>query len=415
MANKLNKDEVSLVEELVKQFDSDNTVAKQAEFFTQAEGSMQRQGDTVWRDVPMISTTVSGLDITGKIGDVGEFQVPATLSNIENVPWQLNALELRDPSYRTRKAKSGAQALSAYVNRAMANKVHVEGSLVVSQSTMLAGYDDVSLCEALMLENDISDMEKTMVLAPRDYNRMSGDLAKRTLMGRSEKALSESELGRIAGFDMFRSSFAPTVSAAGGGATAVAGTQRYVPAATSVASTGEESKVDNRFMNLTVDNTAGVAAGDKFTIPGVNAVSHINKNDTGQLKTFTVKEVVNGTTLKIAPAIIVGDGNSKLEDDYANCSAPAADTSALTWLNTTAAQSNIFFTNDSIEVFGGNLVFDAAPNVAVERMTTDSGIEILFARSSDVLTGKTTYRLTIFFGVTNKHPEKNGILIGGQS
>ncbi|HCC80381.1 MAG TPA: hypothetical protein DEQ25_03375, partial [Methylophaga sp.] len=134
MANKLNKDEVSLIEEVVKQFDSDNTVAKQADFFTQPEGNMQRQGDQVWRDVPMISTTVSGLDITGKIGDIGEFQVPATLSNIENVPWSLNALELRDPSYRERKAKSGAQALSAYVNRAMANKVNIEGSLTVAQS-----------------------------------------------------------------------------------------------------------------------------------------------------------------------------------------------------------------------------------------------------------------------------------------
>jgi hypothetical protein len=35
-----------------------------------------------------------------------------------------------------------------------------------------------------------------------------------------------------------------------------------------------------------------VKVGDKFTIAGVNAVHHISKADTGQLKTFTITAIV---------------------------------------------------------------------------------------------------------------------------
>lgn len=414
MVNKLNKDEIGLVQQLVDQFDSDNTVAMKASKFSQPESSMQSQGDTVWRDQPMIATTVDGLDITGNIGSVTDLQVPSTLSTIANVPWELNALELRNPEYALRKAKAGAQALSARINRSIASTVNTYGSLTVARSGALSGYTDVSLVDALMKENDLTGNQKTMVLNPRDYNRMADNLASRTLNARSEKALSHNEVGLIADFDTFSSSFAMPVAAAGGGATTVSGAQRYVPVATSTAATGETSKVDNRTMSLTVDNTAGVLAGDKFTIAGVNAVSHINKSDTQELKTFSVVSVIDGTHLEISPPIIVGDGSSDAEDDLANCSAVAADSAALTWLNTTAAQSNIFFNDNSIEIFGGSLNFDEGAGVAVERVMTDSGIEIIFAKSTDIFTGKTTYRLTMFYGVTNLNPEANGILIGGQ-
>jgi hypothetical protein len=51
--------------------------------------------------------------------------------------------------------------------------------------------------------------------------------------------------------------------------------------------------------------------GDRFTIAGVNAVHHISKTDTGQLKTFTVTAIVSGAggtgTIQISPPIIAAD------------------------------------------------------------------------------------------------------------
>lgn len=415
MANQFNKEEVVLFEQVLEKFDSDNIVAKRAARFNQPGKEMQRRGDSVWRPQPMISTTVDGLDITSKIGSVTQLSVPATLSTIENVPFQLNAKELRDEMYREQKARSAAQALSAVVNRAMANNIKTWGSLTVKVAGALTGYDDISLADALMIENDIINMDKTMVLNARDYNKMAGNLASRTLRQRSELALSNAELGDIAGFDTFKTSFGPSLTAAAGSSITVNGEQKYVPVSTSTASSGEVENVDNRTMDLTVSSTTNVAAGDKFTIANVNAVSHVNKNDTSQLKTFTVIEVVDSTTLKIAPPIIV-KGDSDAETDYANCSQAAGDSAALVFLNTDTAQTNMFFVNDSIEIFGGRLAFDDdMAGVAVTRMMTDSGIEIIFAKQGDVKTGVSTYRFTVFFGVTNLNPEMNGVLLGGQT
>jgi hypothetical protein len=51
---------------------------------------------------------------------------------------------------------------------------------------------------------------------------------------------------------------------------------------------------------------------------GGNAVHHINKNDTGQLKTFRVIAVPSSTTLVISPPIISNQGASDVEANYQN-------------------------------------------------------------------------------------------------
>ena len=63
------------------------------------------------------------------------------------------------------------------------------------------------------------------------------------------------------------------VAAAGTTVTVNGANQRYVPAATSTAGSGETSNVDNRTQSLTISVGGGtVKVGDAFTIAGVNAV-----------------------------------------------------------------------------------------------------------------------------------------------
>lgn len=415
MANSFNKEEVILFEQVLAMFDTDNTVANQCAKFSQPGNEMQRRGDTVWRPVPQISTIVEGLDVSSSYGSITGMSVPATLSTISNVPFQMDALELRDPLQRDRKARSAAQALSAALNRQVANVCAIWGSQTVAVTGALSGYDDVSLVEALLMENDVSGVERTMVIGARDYNVMGGNLADRTLMPRSERAYETTNIGPVAGFNTYKTGFAPAVAANGATVTVSGAGQKHVPASTTTAATGEEQNVDNRTMNLDVNTTTGVVAGDKFTIAGVNAVSLINKQDTAQLKTFTVVEVVDGTTLKIAPPIIVS-GATDAETDYANCSASPANLAALTFLNNTATKANVHFCNDAVEVFGGRLAFDEdMAGVSVMRETTDSGIEIIFAKQGNVGTGVASFRLTMFHGSTCLVPEMAGILIGGQT
>ena len=113
MANQFNREEIVLFEQVLEKFDADNRIAKQAAFFRQPGTTMQRVGDTIHRPVPMISTVVSGLDVSASIGSITQLAVPATLNTINSVAWEEDALEMRDPLYRDRKATSAAQALSA--------------------------------------------------------------------------------------------------------------------------------------------------------------------------------------------------------------------------------------------------------------------------------------------------------------
>lgn len=408
MANSFNREEVILFEKVLEKFDSDNTVVKQAGSFSQPGAEMQRRGDTVWRPTPQISTTVDGLDITGNIGSITGMVVPATLSTISNVPFEMDAQTLRDPVQMERKATSAAQALSAKINRAIADNVSNSGSLVVTDTLALTGYDNVAECEALMIENDIGDMSKTFVFNARDYLSVASNLASRTLQPRSETAYSDSSIGPIAGFDTYRTSYQRTLPAGGAGTTVAGAGQKHVPASTSTAATGETANVDNRFMDLNVTAGANLNVNDAITFAGVNAVSHINKNDTGQLKTFRVT-AINANVITITPPIIAG-GATDAETDYQNCSAVPANLAAITAVNTVAKPTNVFFANDSIEVFNGNLAFPE-DGMTVMRQSTDSGLEIIFAKQANILTGVITYRLTIFFGTTNLCPEMNGILL----
>lgn len=419
MPNAFTKEEVVFFNELLEGFDANNVTAKNVEVYRPSMVSSERSSYTVWRPQPYISRTVDGLDVTGAFADKTQLSVPATVSTIKNVPFTLNAKELNDPLQRDRIVQSGIVALSSAVDQAIANNVALTGTLVATKATALSQYDDIAVCEALMIEQEVNiDTARNMILNARDYNSMSGNLANReTMAGKPTNAYERSRVGMVAGFDTFRAGFMPSITGAAGGATLVSGAgQKHVPAAMSTAVTGETSPVDNRYMELVVDNTVGVAAGDAFTIDGVYALSHIGKVNTGQLKTFRVIEVVDGTTLKISPAIIVDGGGTQAEDDYANVDAAPANLAALNWLNTTTAQANIFYNKASVEIVAGTLAVPEMDfgGVNVMRETTDSGIELIFARQGDINDLSAKYRLTMFFGTCNKNPEMNGILLGGQ-
>lgn len=98
----------------------------------------------------------------------------------------------------------------------------------------------------------------------------------------------------------------------------VDGHQSYVPFSS------ETKNINKLTMYLTVNTTLGFVPGVKFTIAAINSLS-TNKINTRLPKTFTVISVINSTILEISPPIIIGDGFSGTEDEYANCSEEAMD------------------------------------------------------------------------------------------
>lgn len=422
MANDFSKEERVAFEAILEGFQDQLVLSKNVSVYDTDSASMERSGNVIWRPQPYIAQSFDGEDQSANFQQFTQQSVPATLGFKKSVPWLMSATELRDALQEERLGEAAKQKLASDINRAVLDVISLQGTLVVKRTPAATGFDDVALCEAIMNEQGVPSYDRFMALSTRDYNSMAGNLASRaTMTGKPLTAYEKAYIGQIASFDTFKLDYARRSTAAAGGAgltftTLAGGVNVYVPKAVSVASTGESSNVDNRFQTVTLNSTASVVAGDSFTIAGVNAVHHITKQDTGQLKTFRVISVTNGTQLVMSPPMISAQGGSEAEKQQQNCVVnTAAANSAIVFLNTVAAQTNVFWQKDAIEILPGRYAVPADGGPAVMRGTTENGIEVVMQKSYDIKTMKTLYRLDTIFGVVNKAPEMSGIILFGQT
>ncbi len=422
--NAFSKEEVVFFEQVLAGFDPNNITARQVMKYQPPSTTFERSALTVFRPVPYISVNKDGLAlVTADFAATTQLSVPSTLnandtapSDIRNVPFVMNAVELNDPLQRDRKAASAVQALSALVDRTVADAVAKRGSLYVETSAAITNYSQVAACEVEQSIRDVPIMEaRTLIMNPTDYNGVSGNLANRDAppTGVSLTAFERSQIPRVATFDSFKANFMPSlVAAAGTGWLLNGADQDHDPVATDA----NGNNVDNRTQLLTVDTGAGtVKAGDKFTIANVFSIGLINKQTTNKLQTFTIIARNSATEWEISPAIIAaaGDGGAIANQEYANVDSIPADSAPVTFLNASSAQANIFFMNRAVEIVHGSLAtmdLDGA-GVSTMRMSTDSGIDILFAKGADIKNLGTEYRLTMWMNANVLIPDMCGVLL----
>lgn len=424
MANNFSREEVVAFESLLEGFDDLLVMSRQASVYRTSGRTMERTNDVIWRPQPNIALSYNGAprtDISALYQDVVQLSVPATLGFNKTVPWTMDAAELRDALQTERFGQAAKQRLASDINIALATVAVMQGSLVVPIAAAAGTYDNVALCDSIMNEQGVPQGDRYLALSSRDYNGMAGNLAVATRSfgnDKSDKAYERNRVGMVAGFETYKLDYASRIGVAAGGATLidtqVGAANFYVPVATSTAVTGETNNVDNRFDNITVDNTAGIVAGDAFTISGVNAVHHITKQDTGQPKTFRVIAVVSGTVLTITPPIISGQGGSDAELQYQNCVVTPAAAAPFTWLNIDATYMNPFWHKDALEILPASYSIPTDAGVDVIRGTTEQGFELVMLKHFDINTLVTSYRVDTFFGVVNKQPEMTGVLLFNQ-
>lgn len=421
MANAFSREERVAFEELQEAFNDSMVISKNVSVYKTDQTMMARTNDIVNLPMPYIARSFDGADQTSNFKDQTQLSVPATIGYYKSSPWKLTALELRDNLREGTLGKAARQKLASDINVAVMNVASLQGSLVVKRTAAASGFNDVAECEAMFNEQGIQQGDRYIALNTRDYNKMAGDLAGRgTLTGKPLTAYEKAYIGQVASFEAYKMDYAYRLPAALGGAitmsTLDAAVQYYIPKATSTASTGEIGNVDNRKQLITVSSTTNVAAGDCFTIAGVNAVHHITKADTGQLKTFRVLAVNSGTTMTISPPIISNQVAADASAQYQNCVANTKSaTAAITWLNTTAAPINPFWHKDAISILPGRIEVPSDAGTNVMRGATDQGIEIVMQKFYDIKTSDILYRIDTLFGVVNKQPEMSGIMLFGQA
>ena len=422
MANAFSKEERVAFEDILEGFQDALVLSRNVSVYNTDSEMMERANDTIWRPQPYIAQSFSGTDMTSNFKDFTQLAVPASLGYSKSVPWTLTAKELRDALQEGRLGDAAKQKLASDINVALMTVAAQQGTLVVKRTSAASGFDDVAQADALMNEQGVQAFDRYLALSTRDYNGMASNLAARqTLTGKPLTAYDKAYVGMVAGFETYKLDYATRLTAAAGTTVTVNGAnQYYTPKATSTAATGETSNVDNRYQNLTIAVTSGtVKVGDCFTIAGVNALHHITKEDTGQLKTFRITGIVSGSggsgVVTISPPIISAGGSTDAELEYKNVSATPANGAAITFLNTAAANVNPFWQKDALEILPGRYAVPSDAGTAVMRASTDQGIELVMQKFYDINTMKTKYRLDTLFGVVNKQPEMSGIILFSQT
>ena len=422
MANAFSKEERVAFEDILSGFNDALVLSSLVTKYNTNGQQMERSSDTIWRPMPYIAQSYDGADATSNFGDNTQLAVPATIGYQKHSTALLTAKELRDQLQENRLGQAAAQKLASDINVAVLSVASNQGTIVSKRTTAAGGYSDIAEADALMNEQGVMMEGRNFALSSRDYNGMAADLAARQTMNNiPTEAYRRSYVGEVAGFQTFKMDYANRLTAAAGTTVTINGANQYhVPAATSTAATGETSNVDNRYQTIAITVGGGtVKVGDAFTIAGVNAVHHITKQDTGQLKTFRIVEIVTGSggtgTVKISPAIVSAQGGSDAEEQYKNVTATPANGAAVTFLNTVAAPVNCFWHRDAIELLPASLAVPTDAGADIMRATTDQGVELVMQKQFDINTQKTKYRWDTLFGVALVNPEMAGIMLFSQT
>lgn len=412
-----SKEERVAFEDILAGFEDQLVISKNVATYRVDDQMSERANDIIWRPVPYIGQTFDGTDMTANFVDYTQMSVPAALGYKKSAPWIMTSEELRDKLQEGRLGDAAKQKLASDINVAVTNVCALQSTLVVDVAAAASGFDDIAECEAIMNEQGVPAMDRYAALSTRDYNNMAANLADRgTVQGKVLTAYERARIGMLASFDTFKLDYAYRLAAATATNVTVNGAnQYYTPVATSTAATGETSNVDNRYQTLAITATGTLAAGDCFTIAGVNAVHHITKQDTGELKTFRV--ITGGGTgnIVISPPIISADGGTDAEIQYQNVTATPANGAAITFLNIVAAPANPFWYRDTFEIRPGRYAVPTGAGAAVMRGSTEQGLELVMTKFFDINTLRVKFRLDTLFGVTCLNPEMCGIMIFGQT
>ena len=423
MANAFSKEEIVAFENILEGFNDALILSKNITIYNTNGVTMERARDTMWRPQPYIAqsfTRTVGSSIASSVSTMTQLSVPSTLGFSPCSAWDMNALELRDALQEGRLGDSAKQKLASDINLSVMDLAAAQGTLVVTVATAAGDYDNVALCDSIMNEQGVMAEDRYLALSSRDYNGMAGNLAvaTRSFTGnKSASAYERSFVGDVASFSTYKLDYANRcVANAATPTIATNGAQvQYVPQATTTSVAGVLN-VDNRYQTVTVSSTTGVLAGDAFTVDGLEAVHHITKRTTGELKTFRVISIVDGTSMVISPPIIGANSTpTDAELQYQNVEVVSTSaTASINFLNIAASSINPFWRKDSIELLPGRYAVPDGAGVDVMRASTDQGIELVMTKRFDPLTFQTLYTLDTLYGVVMTNPEMAGILLFNQ-
>ena len=407
MANSLIKDVHTLVDETVQKTDILAGWTKQLPTFAMGDMEGQRYEDVEYVPEAYRFEAIDGITSNADNSDAQSLTdrlIPIRRNKSFNIKSSITTKELRDPRLRAMAVDGFAREIRNKIDTHCYLKVMQKAQMVSQLDAATATQGDVADAEIMMIDNGLSMFQKKIFFSLPHYKDLSTSLANNPqYSGMPEDAYKRGIIpNQVAGFDQaMRADYRLSLPASTATGVTVTGDQSH----TVVTKDGNDNYVDNRQMSLTVSATANIAVGGKFTIAGVNRLNPEVREDVGELQTFTVLSVDSGTTLTVSPAIVA-------TGVFRNCSAIAANTSAITFLNTTVSAPSIFYAEDSIKLIPGNLpVPNDAGGVEAVTATTEQGLPMRFTYWYDPDAEVMFLKAVVFFDCEVWLPNQVGVMI----
>jgi hypothetical protein len=414
MANTLIKDVHTLVDNVVEETDMLAGWSKSLPTFAMSDVDGQRYEDIEYLPEDFRFIAEDGYVSQSDNSDAQSLTdrlIPIRRDKSFYIKSSITTKELRDPRLRKMAADGFAREIRNKIDTYCYLKTIQKAQMVQELAGSTAAQEDLLNAEVLMMDNGLSMYNKNIFLSLPHYKDLGATLANNPqYSGMPETAYKRGVIpNQVGGFDMaMRADYRQSLAATTASGITVDGEQQYQV----TTKDGNDQYVDNREMSLTLSSTTNVNVGDKFTIAGVNRVNPEVREDTGELMTFTVLSVTNGTTMVISPAIITDDATNS-SPAYQNVSDPAADSAAITFLNiTTTRYPSIFYAQDSIKIIPGNLpVPSDAGGVEKVDATTEQGLPMRFTYWYDPDAEVMYMKAVVFFDLEVWLPNQVGVLI----
>ena len=417
-----------LFENVLETFEEQTQMMDLVDTFKPNSGDMQNGGNVIWRPKQQHAPIIEGWDLSGKETDIIEETYPAYLGTPKNDFVKQRADDLRDMGFWERRGKQSGMQQATELNKTVANMVATPGSLFF-RSNATDGFSFISEAQAILNERQAtSSPVRSFVLNDRDNQVYGAQLAGRqTVQGRPEEVWKTGQVTQnTAQFDVYVGSYLPNLVGGANPSRTISGDQSFVPEGGSVNSTTlVVTNVDYREANVTVSSSTGFNVGDRVTVAGVNSVGLADKQDTGQLMTFSIVAIPDGTHITLWPKPIAwserpiaagGDGTLTAEQAAcANVTIPFAGAAQITRLNTDASKrTNIFWAKDSIEITAGDAplqLLSEFGGMKVVSSTLKSGLNMYMAYDGNLADLSFRYRLFTWYGATNANPSANGVAV----
>lgn len=381
------------------------------------DGKLQNSGDVVHYPVQQHRPVLSGFDLNGQEQGIIEETYPISLSTPKGDLIEQRIDNMRDRRFWERAGVQSGMQQATDLNTALADLIADTGSLYY-RSNDTSGFDFISKADSLIEERQVyKTMGCNYLLNVRDNNKFAKDLASRqTVDGRPEEAWSKNQVGRdVSNFDVYKGSFLKNLTGAANVGTTISADVSEKPEGGTVDPvTKTVTNIDYRRGSLPVADSSSFVVGDYITVGAVQSIGLASKNPSGQLMTFKVVAIPDGTTLEVFPKPIALDDPAltKLEAAHANIDTQIKSTDAVARINIATAKNNLFWCKDSIQLVGARCPWNLMDEFAGMKhlsKTLPSGVTMDMVYDGNMKSATLAYRLFFWYGLANRNPMANGV------